>query len=178
MLILVMLSLLPESPRSIPDSSIVLTDSQVSLYPQEDPEALWTFFAPQLIYFPDLRESTLLNIEDGQRVVNGVTDFTLQSERVIIGSDDNLRGDAIFVRILNKPDDPADDYELEMESKFGRQVLINQREGRFEIPRVRMIGEGTESIYENMRIDFSLETFESGGAGTVGFSRFDLSDGE
>lgn len=160
------LSLLPKQARAIPDSIIYLDNAQVVLYPQEDPEAVWYFFSDTVEYNPDLRETTLYNIEEGKRTVNSKTDFTLSSEQVIISSDDNLRGEQLLAHILE------DDIFLDMRSQQGRQVLINQREGQFEIPHLEMTQEGDFSVFENVRTGFDLASFEAGGAGTVGYNQF------
>ncbi len=165
------LSLLPQQLRDIPDATINLENTRVILYPQEDPDAVWFFSSPSVSYDPDIRETTLNNIEDGERVVSNETDFTLAAEKVVISSDDNLRGDSLFVHIIEE------DYDLDMTSKNNRQVIINQREGQFDIPRAEVTGEGELCIYENMRISFDLESFESGGEGSTFRCELEIVDG-
>ncbi len=120
-------------------------------------------------YNPETRDTTLYKVQDGKRVVNGETDFTLESEQVTISSDDNLRGDKIIVNLLEE------ETTLDMQSKGDRQVFINQTEGQFEIPYVEMSGD-MRGVRENMYIDFDLRRTKSGGPGTVGYSEFDLAD--
>jgi hypothetical protein len=120
-------------------------------------------------YNPDSRDTTLFDVQDGERVENGKTDFTLESPQVTISNDDNLRGDKIIVKLLEE------ETTLDMQSKGDRQVLINQSTGQFEIPYVEMSGE-LRGIRENMYIDFDLRRTKSGGAGTVGYSEFDLAE--
>jgi hypothetical protein len=171
--LLLVISLLPKAPRIIPDSTIDLQNTTLTLYPQEDPQAVWFFNSPTVEYNPDSRETTLFNVQDGKRVVNDETDFTLESEKVTIGSDDNMYGDKIIVNLIEE------ETMLDMQSKDGRQVLINQAQGQFEIPHVDMSGDirGTK---ENMYIGFDLRKFTAGGAGTVGITEFDIgeSDGQ
>jgi hypothetical protein len=171
LVLLVVLSLLPQRRAVIPDSTIDLQDATVTLYPQQDQDAVWTFSSPTVEYNPDTRDTTLYKVQDGRRIVNGETDFTLESEQVTISSDDNLRGDKIVVRLLEE------ETTLDMQSKGDRQVLINQSTGQFEIPYVKLSGD-IRGEYENMYISFDLRKFNSGGAGTVGYSEFDLADRE
>ena len=58
-------------------------------------------------------------------------------------------------------------------ARGGRQVLIDQRSGRFEVPRAIVSGPDLgESVFEDMRISFDFTDFESGGPGTVGYAQF------
>ena len=171
---LVAVALLPEGERTIPSSTIELADATVTLYPQADPEAVWNFAAPVVDYEPDTRETTLLGIEDGKRTENGETDFTLAAEEVTIDSDDNLRGDKILAHLVNEG------YDLDMEARENRPVLINQAEGIFEIPNL-MIDYGEDSsfednIFQGVRTSFDLTTFSSGGPGTTSKSTFKIGD--
>lgn len=167
------MSLLPKAPRVIPDSTIKLSNTTLTLYPQEDPEAVWFFKAPTVTYDPGSRETTLFKVQDGKRTVNNETDFTLASEQVTIGSDDNMYGDKIFVRLIEEETD------LDMQARDGRMVLINQSEGQFEIPHVDITGKN-RGTRQNMFISFDMRRVRSGGAGTVGITEFDIgkSDGQ
>ncbi len=168
-----MVSLLPKAPRVIPDSTINLQNTTLTLYPQEDPTAIWFFKSPTVEYNPDSRETTLFEVQDGKRTVDNETDFTLESEKVTIGSDDNMYGDKIVVKLIDE------ETTLDMQAKDGRQVLINQLEGQFEIPHVDMSGD-LRGVKENMYIGFDLKKYKAGGAGTVGITEFDIgkSDGQ
>lgn len=168
--LLFVVSLLPKQSRAIPDSSISLENATVTLYPQEDPEAIWFFSSPEVSYDPDIRETTLKNIEDGKRTVASETDFTLEADEVTISNDDNLRGEHIIATIIE------DDIRLDMTGQDSRQVLINQREGSFEIPHLEMTQENDLSVFENVRTDFDLADFQAGGEGTVGYNQFELED--
>jgi hypothetical protein len=167
--LLVVLSLLPQRRAVIPDSTIDLQNATVTLYPQQDQDAVWNFTSPTVEYNPDTRDTTLYKVQDGKRVVDGKTDFTLESEQVTITSDDNLRGDRIIVKLLEE------ETTLDMQSKNDRQVLINQAEGQFEIPYVDMTGK-YKGVKENWYVDFDLRKSRAGGAGTVGYSEFDLGE--
>ena len=165
--LLVFVALQPREGAVVPDAVIVLNDTSVTLYPQADPEAVWLFSAPTVEYVPDTQESTLLGIEDGKRTVGGETDFTLASERVTIDRNDNIRGSAMHAYLVE------DEIDLYMEQRDGRLVLIDQRAGRFEVPRATMTGPDLgDSVFEDMKISFDFTDFESGGPGTVGYSEF------
>ena len=169
LVLLVILSLLPQNRAVIPDSTIDLQNAKVVLYPQQDQDAVWRFSSPRVEYNPDSRDTTLFDVQDGERVENGETDFTLESPQVTISNDDNLRGDKIVVNLLQE------ETTLDMQSKADRQVLINQSTGQFEIPYVEMSGKN-RGKRENAYIDFDLRRIKSGGAGTVGYSEFDLGE--
>jgi hypothetical protein len=170
-LTLAAVTLLPERARVIPDSAIHLHSARVVLYPQADPQAIWYFGAETVLYEPSTRETVLLNLFDGQRTVGGEIDFTLQSERIVIDRDDNLRGERMFVHLVEA------EMDLDMQAKGERLVLIDQRRGRFEVPRLELLGENMRATYEDMRTSFDLTEFEAGGPGTVGYSEFEDAPG-
>lgn len=167
---LIAISLLPERERIIPDSTIELQDARLTLYPQADAEAVWNFSAPNVEYDPDLRETTLLNIEDGRRVENGETDFTLESERTVIDSDDNLRSERFNVHLIEEG------WDMDMRAKDNQLVLVRQNEGVFEVPDLSWVGDGDSGRYQRATISFDLTQFDSGGEGTIGYTEFELDD--
>lgn len=165
--LLAFVALQPRGGVVVPDAVIVLHDTSVTLYPQADPQAVWRFSAPTVEYVPDSQESTLLGIDDGRRTVGGETDFTLASQRVTIDRNDNIRGNSMHAHLVE------DEIDLYMEERNGRLVLIDQRAGRFEVPRATMNGPDLgDSVFEDMKISFDFTDFESGGPGTVGYSEF------
>lgn len=165
---LAIIALLPQDVREVPDEQVTLEAPRLTLYPQADPEAVWTFGARRASYDPSSRETTLFEIEEGQRMVGEVLDFTLQSDLITIDNQDNLRGEQIFVHLIE------DNSDLDMQAKEDRLVLINQRDGTFEVPRLEYTGEGLGSnLLENVRASFDLEQFEAGGPDTIGFSEFE-----
>ena len=168
--VLLLVTQLPQHRRTTPGSTITLSSADVTLYPQADPHAVWAFKAPTVRFDPDLRETTLLDIQNGKREVAGKTDFTLASNKVVIGSNDNLRGDHIVAHLL------SEDVTLDMVAKGGRQVLIDQQKGRFEVPHVTVTDPQDNTIvFEDMRIGFDFTTFQAGGPGTVGYGTFVVS---
>ena len=176
--ILFVISLLPKTRQAIPDEAIKLAQVSLTLYPQEDPNAIWDFKSPAVEYKPESRETVLYDIKDAARRVDDRIDFTIESDKIIIASDDNIWGEKIKAQIIGDPNDPDDDYYLEMEAKNDRQVLINQRQGEFEIPHLQMTSLGSEQIYENVFTDFAIEEFRAGGAGTVGYASFEIENSQ
>ncbi len=163
---LAVIATLPGRGRSVPPGIITLSSAVVTLYPEADPQATWVFQAPLVEYDPDKHETTLLHIGDGRRLVNGTTDFTLASDRIVIDNQDDLRGEHIRAHLI------AENADLDMVAKGNREVLIDQRQGRFEVPRVTLTSEEGRSVFEDMRISFDLTQFEAGGPGTVGYGEF------
>ncbi len=161
------LTMVPARRATVPEALISLSGARVALYPQADPEAVWRFSAPSVSYNPNRRETTLVDITDGRRMVNDLTDFTLASERIVIDRSDNLRGETIQAHLVE------DEIDLLMQSRGERTVLINQSSARFEVPRATMTGPDMgESVFEDMRISFDFTEFEAGGPGTVGYAEF------
>lgn len=171
--LLLVLAVQPRDDRGEVVEEVRLHDAQVRLYPAGDPDAHWRFDADEVAYDPGSRETTLLTIRDGERRVGDVLDFTLRSERLVIGRNDDLRAPRMDVHLVE------DDLDVEMEGSEDRLVLVDQDEGRFEVPRIHIFGEDFgESRYENMRVSFDFTSFESGGAGTIGYSEFLLEERE
>ncbi|MEJ2292407.1 MAG: hypothetical protein P8Y05_11925 [Deinococcales bacterium] len=167
---LVVVAILPQHRRTVPDATIELHDATVALYPQADPKAVWSFRAPDVTFDPNSQDTTLLHIQDGRRVLNGKTDFTLASDRVVIDHNDNLHGEHIQAHLV------SEDVNLDMVGRGGRQVLINQRRGKFEVPRVTVTDPDKNTIvFVDMRIGFDFTTFPAGGPGTVGYGEFVVS---
>ena len=167
---LVVVALLPQRQRAVPDATIALHDATVALYPEADPKAVWSFEAPDVQYDPDKQDTTLRDIRDGRRMVDGKTDFTLASSRIVIDSNDNLHGDHIQAHLV------SEDVNLDMVGAHGRQVLIDQKSGQFEVPRVTVTDPDKNTIvFEDMRIGFDFTTFQAGGPGTVGYGEFVVS---
>jgi len=171
LLILIALSLGPRAERPEVREDIVLDGAVVRLFPASDPNAVWRFVAPVASYDPASRETTLTSIEDGERRVEDEVDFTLRADRLVIGRDDDLRSAHLDVHLV------ADDLDVEMEGVEGRQVRVDQEAGRFEVPRIRIFGEGFgESRYQEMSVSFDFTDFQAGGPDTIGYSEFELDE--
>ena len=170
--LLVVLSLLPARTRPVPGGTIALSGAQVTLYPQADPAAVWNFAAERVDYQPDAGETVLRDIGDAARTVDGKVDFTLASERITIDAQENLRGERIQAHLIEA------NWDLDMQGADDRQVLIDQAQGRFEVPLLDYQGDGIgESRDQNVSMTFDLTDFSAGGPDTVGYNRFiDTSD--
>jgi hypothetical protein len=167
MLALFAATLLPEREVALPDTRIALTSARVLLYPTADPRAEWTFLAPSAVFDPNEGTTELFAVEDAHRAVDGVIDFTLRADRLFIDRSDDLIAERIEAHLL------ADGWDVLMERRGERNVLVRQETGRFEVPHVEIRGDGIgESIYQDMRITFDFTDFEAGGPGTVGTSSF------
>lgn len=171
LLILIALALGPREDRPVIREEIVLDGAVVRLFPASDPDAVWRFDAPVASYDPTSGETTLDRIDDGERRVEDEVDFTLTADRLVIGRDDDLRTARMDVHLV------ADDLDVEMEGVEGRQVRVDQEAGRFEVPRIRIFGEGFgESRYQEMSVSFDFTDFEAGGPDTIGYSEFELDE--
>lgn len=170
--LLVVLSLLPARTRPVPGGTIVLSGAEVTLYPQADPAAVWNFAAERVDYQPDTGETVLRDIGDAARTVDGKVDFTLASAQITIDAEENLRGKRIQAHLIEA------NWDLDMQGADNRQVLIDQAQGRFEVPLLDYQGDGIgESRDQNVSMTFDLTDFSAGGPDTVGYNRFiDASD--
>lgn len=169
--LLLALALAPQETVVQADDAVQLNAATVNLYPAADPEAAWTFEAPEVTYDPGNRETTLRRIENGERRVGSTTDFTLTSDEMTIQRDDDLRGDRMDVHLVE------DDLDVAMRGADRRQVVVDHGEGVFEVPRIRIYGEDFgESRYEEMRVAFDFTSFEAGGPDTIGYSEFQLEE--
>lgn len=169
--LLLALALAPQEAVVQADDEVRLDAATVNLYPAADPEASWTFLAPEVTYDPGNRETTLRRIENGERRVGSTTDFTITSDEMTIQRDDDLRGERMDVHLVE------DDLDVAMRSADRRQVVVDHGEGVFEVPRIRIYGEDFgESRYEEMRVTFDFTSFEAGGPDTIGYSEFQLEE--
>src|SRR5690554_1389158 len=173
-LLLVALSLRPNNRADLPDANVRLLDATVVLYPRADPEAVWHFASPEVDYSPDAGTSVLRNLSDGRRVVAGETDFTLHADELLIDGNDNLQGDQVLAHLLRT------DECLTMLSADGSPVLIDQSQGRFEVPLLHIDGPawGSDNQWQRVSASFDLEDFTAGGPGTVTVNEFLAGEGQ
>ena len=154
--VLLVVALLPQQERAVPGEIIELSGANVTLYPAADPEAVWYFAADTVDYDPALGETTLYAIEDARRTVSDETDFTLQSDEIVIDTEDNLRGERMLVHLVEA------NWDLTMQAGEGSQVLIDQAEGKFDVPILDYTGDGLgQNHAEGVRMNFDLTDFES-----------------
>lgn len=166
---LIVFSLLPQKEREVPEGTVLLHDTTVTLYPQADPEAVWYFASDFVAYDPRTRETTLSELQRGERVVGDEIDFTLEANELVIDRREDIRSAQVTAYII------ADDLTVAMSEKDERLVLIDQREGLFHIPRATLAGGSLgESVFEDMRASFDFMDFTAGGPGTVGYAEFIL----
>ncbi|MEZ4629389.1 MAG: hypothetical protein R2880_01480 [Deinococcales bacterium] len=166
--VLIGLSFLPENSSTNPDTTIHLQEARLSLYPEADPDAIWHFDVAKVDYQPESREADLYEVTNGARMLGEEVDFTLVADKINIDQQDNLHGDTIFVQLVKEGD-----WNLDMYAHKNRQVLIDQNRGKFEVPLLLYRGSGIEeSRAENVRMNFDLTEFESGGPDTENYDRF------
>ncbi len=166
--LLVIIALQPAEPPSVPAGTVLLRDATVALYPRADEGAVWYFASPDVVYDPDSGMSTLNDLSDGRRTVRGETDFTLDSERLVIDADDNLRGELIFAELQ------ATGECLSMLAAEGEEIVVDQRAGVFRVPEMRIDGPswGTGSQWQRVTASFDLSDFTAGGPGTATVNEF------
>ena len=166
MVVLIVLSLLPEKQELTPDTTIELQKTRLSLYPQADAEAIWEFEVADVRYRPESREAELNAVDNGSRSINDEVDFTLMSDQLVIDSNDNIRGESLFIHLVEA------DWNLEMFAKDGRQVLIDQNQGRFEAPTMHTVDGNDKSVASNVTMNFDLTDYSDGGPNTIGYTTF------
>lgn len=158
-----------EAPQG--EDRIVLESASVRLFPRSDPGAVWRFEAPVVRYDLASGEASLEPVQEGSRAVGGKVDFRLSAPSITVRSNDDLRANTLNVFLVE------DDLNVDLRASSERQVLVDHRAGRFEVPSLRMHGEGFgESRYEDVTTNFDFTEFEAGGPGTVGFSRFEVEE--
>lgn len=120
-------SLLPARPHA-GASGVTLSSARLSLYPEQDPGAVWRFQAREVRVNPELNENTLGGLGRGERWVRGQDgksrlDLTLSAPSLTIDGDDNLHTARATIYI------PADCTTLTLQGREGRPVVINQQSG-------------------------------------------------
>ncbi|MEX2542220.1 MAG: hypothetical protein WD314_10425 [Trueperaceae bacterium] len=166
--VLVILAVLPERERTLPDQRITLSNARVTLYPEADPQAIWRFQAPEASYDPERNESTLYQIADGRREVAGDVDFTVASEKLTINRRDDILGELVFAFLVETGEC------LTMQGNPEAPVVIDQEQGKFEVPVLEITGPswGDDTRLEQMSVSFDLEDFDGGGTGTTTVTEF------
>lgn len=167
LVILIALTLWPQKPRINPSGIITLTGAAVTLYPQADPEAVWYFGSDRVNFDPNTSETTLYNIQNARRTVKNKTDFTLLAPEVVIDAEENLRGDNLKAHLVEA------NWNLDMRGDKNNQVLIDQAQGKFEVPVLDYSGDGIgKSHTQNASMKFDMTNFSAGGPDTIGYNRF------
>ncbi len=164
--VLTVLSLLPEKEELTPDTTIELNKTRLTLYPQADADAIWEFEVADVNYRPESREAVLMDVNNGSRSVNDEVDFTLKSDELVIDNNDNIRGDSLFIHLVEAG------WDLEMFAKDGRQALIDQNQGRFQIPTMHLLDGDVKSVASNVDTSFDFTDYSDGGPNTIGYTTF------
>lgn len=166
---LFLLSRLSGERQAIPEQTIFLSGVSLTLYPQADPGATWRFTAPDVIYDPERRTTTLVDLDSGERIEDGEVDLQLAAAEVVIDAREDLRADRMFALLSGSGEC------LTMLGNDEEQVVVDQQEGSFVIPLLELQGEGFggENRWQQVRTSFDLQEFEAGGPGTTTVNEFE-----
>ncbi len=166
--VLVALSLQPPAPTKLPPTTVELRQADVTLYPRADPDAVWHFASPVVHFDPGTSQSELLSLTDGRRTLDGETDFTVMSDRLIIDRNDNLLAERLLAELASTGEC------LTMLADDGTDVVIDQALGRFRVPLMRIDGPswGSDNQWQLVDASFDLTEFTAGGPGTVTVNEF------
>ncbi|MGI8747637.1 MAG: hypothetical protein ACR2J4_04680 [Deinococcus sp.] len=149
-------SLLPARPRA-GASGVTLSSARLSLYPEQDPGAVWRFQAREVRVNPLLSENTLDGLGRGERWVRGQDgksrlDLTLSAPSLTIDGDDNLRAGEATLYIIQ------DCSTLTLRGSGEAGVLINQR-GGFSAPYLRVASPDLNAEYDDVTASFDFSQF-------------------
>lgn len=129
---------------------VQLSGVEMRLYPSQDPNAVWRFGAKHIRYDPQLRQSVLTELEEGQRWVNGKLDMTLQASSLTIDVNDNLLTTQAKLFL------PSLCTSVEMGDKaYPNGVTINQNVG-FSGRKVHYQDANTTLTAKSIRANFDL----------------------
>lgn len=120
------------------------------LYPRANPQAEWRFQAEAIEVDPQTRNSIVKGIRDGRRLVDGVTDIELASDRVVIDSQENFRMSTATIYL------PEHRWTITLGRPGADSTIINQRTG-YASPFFHLSGENVEATGTNFRSDFDLQ---------------------
>lgn len=172
--LLIALALQPGGQQELPAEGVLLQSATVVMYPRADQDAIWHFASPEVEYSPDSSTSVLSGLSDGRRTVGGETDFTLDADELLIDSNENLRGEQLFVNLL------ASGECLTMLADGSDQVVIEQSSGLFRVPLLHISGPawGSDNQWQQVEASFDLEEFSAGGPGTFTVNEFLAGEGQ
>ncbi|WP_189090163.1 hypothetical protein [Deinococcus ruber] len=149
----VVFSLLPSGP-DVARSGVTLKNVQLSLYPEQDPGAVWRFRAATISVDPLKSENTLDGLGRGERWLrradgSETLDMTLRADKLVIDGDSNLSTQQAQMYILQ------DCTTLTMRSVGSTPILINQRSG-YSAPYVGISSPSIHFEYDNFSSPFDL----------------------
>lgn len=141
--------------RPVPETGpapagVRLEGVNLSLYPDQDPQAVWRFTAQSVVQDPSTREARISQLEKGARYVDGKLDLTLTAPEVTIDRDDNLVVPYATIYI------PSVCWTLELGGPDQQAVQINQAQG-YRAPTVTVTGPGIDIQATQLVSDFKLE---------------------
>ncbi|WP_188963739.1 hypothetical protein [Deinococcus aquiradiocola] len=151
-------SLLPSGSGAAARSGVTLQGVQFSLYPEQDPGAVWRFQARQVTIDPLRDENRLDDLGRGERWLHRpgepeTLDLTLRTRRLVIDQDDNLQAQEATMYI------PRDCTTLTLRSTADRPVLINQRSG-YSAPYVSIDNPSIQAEYDDFTSPFDLSNVQ------------------
>ncbi len=151
----VVVSVLP-APKSEGLAVVTLEGVKLELYPAADPDATWFFQAKEVRYNPETRESTINNLERGKRIVKNELDSTIQTESIVIDSQDNIRTQQAEIYVLKNC------IRVKLGKASGIQVFIDQNQG-YRAPYADVRSANYKGTGEPLTASFDLKTkFELG----------------
>ena len=158
----VVAALLPV-PVSSEGGGVELSNVKMRLYPRtEDKGVVWLFGAKTLTYNPGQSESALNGLEQGQRLVKGKLDMTLETQSLTIDQNDVLYTDLVTLTI------PKECATLTFgQPGAARAVMIDQNTG-FSGPNVRYKSAITTLTATSVKSDFALKDLRMPGARFLG----------
>ena len=150
----VVFSLLP-SGANVARSGVTLRGVTFSLYPEQDPGAVWRFQAGQVSVDPLKDENTLDELGKGERWLKGrdgteKLDLTLTAKKLVIDANDNMKAQQARVYIFDGC------YALNFQSSGTRPVLINQRSG-ISAPSVDISAPGVDAGMDDFSTSFNFK---------------------
>ncbi len=161
----VLFSLLPGRSEAA-RSGVTLQGVQFSLYPEQDPGAVWRFRARQVSIDPLKEENTLDGLGKGERWLRRpdgaeTLDLTLKADRLVIDNSDNLTARQAQLYILQ------DCTTLTLRADAQRQVVINQRSG-YSAPYVGIASPSLNGAIDDFTSPFDLSNVQ--GSQRAGFT--------
>lgn len=141
---------LPVPELGAAPAGVRLQGVTLSLYPDQDPTAVWRFTADSVVQDPATREARISQLKQGARYLDGKLDLTLSAPEVTIDREDNLGVPYATIYI------PSVCWTLELGGPGQLAVQINQAQG-YRAPTVKVTGPGIDIRARDLVSDFKLE---------------------
>ena len=148
-------SLLPAGP-DVARSGVTLRGVQLSLYPEQDPGAVWRFRAQQISVDPLKSQNTLDGLGGGERWLKGQDgrerlNLTLKADSLVIDADSNLTARRAQIYILDGC------ISLDMKASADKPVFINQRSG-YSAPDVQVSSPSIQLGFSDFSSSFDFKS--------------------